>query len=65
MKNSSKTLDGPETKPQQITGQEFTNSIPSKKANGYQKRKLTLLVTLAITFAAFLMSACERRTGIS
>ena len=60
MKNSSNTLDGPDAKPQQITGQEFTNSIPSKKANGYQTRKLTLLVTLAITFAAFLMY-CLRR----
>jgi hypothetical protein len=59
MKTFSNTLDGPDAKPRQITGQEFTNSIPSTKASSYQTRKLTLLVTLAITFAAFLMSACE------
>lgn len=59
MKTFSITPDGPKTEPQQITGQEFTNSNASAKASSYLKRKLTLLATLAITLAASLMTACE------
>ena len=59
MKTLLKKLDGPETEPQQITGHEFSDVNASKKASSHLKRKLTLLVTLAITFAAFLMTACD------
>ena len=54
-----KKLDRPETEPQQITGHEFSDVNATKKASSHLKRKLTLLVTLAITFAAFLMTACD------
>jgi hypothetical protein len=62
MKTFLKTLDGPETEPQQIRGHEFHEFIDnnaSKKASSYLRVKLTFLVTLAITLAAFLMTACE------
>ena len=59
METLLKKLDGPETEPQQITGHEFSDVNASKKASSHLKRKLTLLVTLAITFAAFLMTACD------
>lgn len=62
MKTFLKKLDGPETEPQQITGHEFHEFIDnyaSKKASSYLKMKLTFLVTLAITLAAFLMTACD------
>ena len=59
METLLKKLDGPETEPQQITGHEFSDVNASKKASQLSKRKLTLLVTLAITFAAFLMTACD------
>jgi hypothetical protein len=58
METLLKKLDGPETEPQQITGHEFSDVNASKKAS-HLKRKLTFLVTLAITFAAFLMTACD------
>ena len=59
MKTLSETLDRPGTVPQQITGQEFTNIDASKKAVSYLKTKLSLLLTLAITLGAFLMTACD------
>ena len=76
MKTSSKTLDGPEAKPQQITGHDLTDNNASEKAGSHfpkehhnseissnqifnLKKKLTLLITLAIALAAFLMTACE------
>ena len=57
MKTFSKTLDGTGTEPQQITEHEVTTA--SKKASSYLKRKLTLLATLAVILASFLMTACE------
>ena len=76
MKTSSKNLDGPEAKPQQITGHDLTNNNASEKASSHfpkehdnkeislnqvfnLKKKLTLLITLAIALAAFLMTACD------
>ena len=59
MKTLLKKLDGPETEPQQITGHKFSDVNASKKASSHLKRNLTLLVTLALTFAAFLMTACD------
>src|SRR5688572_22486210 len=62
MKIFLKKLDGPKTEPRQITGHEFHEFIDndaSKKASSYLKMKLTFLVTLAITLAAFLMTACD------
>jgi IPT/TIG domain-containing protein len=53
MKTFSKTLDGTETEPQQITKHEVTTA--SKKARGY----LTHLATLAVVLASFFMTACE------
>jgi hypothetical protein len=75
MKTSSKTLDGPEAKPQHITGHDLTDNNASEKASSYFlkehhksemssnqiftfKKKLALLITLAIALAAFLMTAC-------
>ena len=57
MKTFSKTLDGSGIDPQQITGREVTTA--SKKASSYIKGKLTLLATLFVILASFLMSACE------
>ena len=76
MKTSSKTLDGPESKSQQITEHDLTGNNASEKATSYflkehhnseissnqisnLKKKLTLLIALAIALAAFLMTACE------
>jgi len=59
MKTLLKKLDGPETEPQQITGHEFSDVNASKKASSHLTRKLTFLLTLTITFAAFLMTACD------
>jgi hypothetical protein len=59
MKTFSKKLDGPETEPQQITENEVTNTTMSKKASSHLKSKLTVLATLAVILASFLMTACE------
>ncbi len=59
MKTFSKTLDRPETEPQQMSGHEITDINTSEKANSYLKRKVTLFATLAITLAALLMTACD------
>ena len=59
MKTFLTTIDGPETVPQQIKGHEPNDNNASEKGNSYLKGKLTFLVTLAITLAAFLMTACE------
>jgi hypothetical protein len=59
MKTFSKTSDGPEADPQQITGNEFTNSNVTKKPGRHVKMRLTLLATFAITLTSLLMSACE------
>ena len=65
MKTFSKTLDGPETEPQQITGHEFTNIDASEKVSSYLKRKLTFLVTLAITLRRIFNDCLRRRARIS
>jgi hypothetical protein len=57
MKTFSKTLDGTGTEPQQITEHDVTTA--SKKTSGYLNRKLTLLATLTVILASFLMTACE------
>ena len=59
MKTLLKKLDGPEAEPQQFTEHEFTDNNASKKASSNLKWKLTLLITLAVTLGAFLMSACN------
>jgi hypothetical protein len=59
MKTFLKNVDGPETEPQQIMGHELHDNNASEKGSSHLKSKLTFLVTLAITFAAFLMTACE------
>ena len=59
MKTSSKTLDRPEEEPLQISGPQLTNIGALEKASSYPKRKLTFLMTFAITLAAFLMTACD------
>ena len=69
MKTSSKTLDGPEANPRQIKGHNLNgNNAPEKEHQTSEisskqifslKKKLTLLITIAIALAAFLMTACE------
>jgi hypothetical protein len=57
MKTFSKTFDSTGIAPQQIT--EHVVTTASKKASGYLKRKLTLLASLVVILASFLMTACE------
>jgi hypothetical protein len=59
MKTFLKKLDGPEAEPQQFTEHEFIDNNASKKVNSNLKWKLTLLITLAVTLCAFLMTACN------
>ena len=75
MKTSSNTLEGPEANPQQIRDMTLPTKTPRKKLVATSKehhnseislnqilnlkKKLTLLITLAIALAAFLMTACE------
>jgi hypothetical protein len=59
MKTFLKKLDGPEAEPQQFTDHEFTDNKAAEKASGNLKWKLTLLITLAVTLGAFLMTACN------
>jgi hypothetical protein len=59
MKTFSKTIDVPETEPQQITEHEVRNIPAKKNASSHLKRKLTLLTTFAVVLASLLMTACE------
>ena len=59
MKTFLKNIDGPETELQQIQWHELHDNNASEKGSSHLKSKLTFLVTLAITFGAFLMTACE------
>jgi len=59
MKTFLKKLNGPEAEPQQFTEHEFTDNNASNEPSSNLKWKLTLLITLAATLGAFLMTACD------
>src|SRR5262245_56628459 len=63
MKTSFTIPDCTETKSQKNAVHGVTGIDTTKKINAHKKRILTFLATFAITFGAFLMTACDEESN--